>query len=481
LSGFATLLPAQCPTSTRAAPDIRPACEDRGVSAALASVTHDRCEPGDELIAFLYPDVSGLNRGRAVPARDLERRLATGVGWVPADQAITVLGPLAEPNPWGTIGDLRLVPDPATRTRVDLWPDRAALHFYLCEARTLDGEPWDACPRALLRSMLMRFAEETGLRLWAAFEHEFVLQGHTPAPAPPFSMESLRLAEPFGTQLSAALRLAGQELETFLPEYGDDQFEVTCAPREGLEAADAASIVRELVRDVARHQGWRASFTPIVRPDGSGNGLHLHMSFRGADGAPATYDDSRPGGLSLVAGRFAAGLLRHMPALCAVAAPTTVSYLRLQPHRWSAATSGLAEANREAVLRIPTTVRFGGATAAEDTRLELRIADGASSPHLVLALAVAAGLEGIREALEPPPVLSGSLDGLPPDERERLGLDAVPGSLGQALDAFLADELFRAVVSDDLRTAFVSMKRAELALLDGVSDEDACARYAALY
>jgi glutamine synthetase len=193
------------------------------------------------------------------------------------------------------------------------------------------------------------------------------------------------------------------------------------------------------------------------------------------------HDDSRPGGLALVGARFAAGILRHLPALCAVAAPTTVSYLRLRPHRWSAATSGLAEANREAVLRIPTAVAFGGATAAEGTRLELRVADGAASPHLVLALAVAAGLEGIREALEPPPVLSGNLDELAPDERARLGLDAVPRSLGQALDAFLADELFRAVVSDDLRSAFASMKRAELALLDDVSDEDACARYAARY
>jgi glutamine synthetase len=441
----------------------------------------DRCEPGDELVAFLYPDVSGLNRGRAVPVRELERRLATGVGWVPADQAITVLGPLAEPNPWGSLGDLRLVPDPATRTRVDLWPDHPALHFYLCEARTLDGEPWDACPRALLRRMLERLTDETGLRLWAAFEHEFVLSGHVAAPAPPFSMESLRLAEPFGTQLSAALRLAGQELETFLPEYGDDQFEVTCTPREGLEAADAASIVRELVRDVARRQGWRASFAPLVRPDGSGNGLHVHMSFRTADGAPATYDGSRPGGLALVAGRFAAGVLAHLPALCAVAAPTAVSYLRLQPHRWSAATSCLAAGNREAVLRIPTPIGFGGGTATEGTRLELRIADGACSPHLVLALAVAAGLEGIREELDPAPVLSGDFERLPADERERLGLDAVPRSLEQALDAFAADALVRAVVSDDLRHAYCSMKRAELAMLGGASEEEACARYAAVY
>jgi hypothetical protein len=74
--------------------------------------------PGDELVAFLYADATGPSRGRAVPAAELERRLQAGVGWVPADQAITVFGPLADPNPWGALGDLRLRPDPATATRV---------------------------------------------------------------------------------------------------------------------------------------------------------------------------------------------------------------------------------------------------------------------------------------------------------------------------------------------------------------------------
>jgi glutamine synthetase len=444
-------------------------------------VSGDQDVPGDELVAFLYPDASGLSRGRAIPARELAARMATGVGWVPADQAITVLGPLAEPNPWGSLGDLRLVPDPATGTRVDLWPDRPPLHFYLCEARTLDGAPWDACPRALLRRALERFTRETGLELRTAFEHEFVLTGHTPRPAPPFSMEALRLGEPFGSDLARALHLSGHELETFLPEYGSDQFEVTCHPREGLRAADAASTVRELVRDIARARGWRASFAPLPHPDGSGNGLHIHMSFRGADGAATTHEPGAPGGLSLVAARFAAGVLRHLQALAAVAAPTVVSYLRLQPHRWSASAACLAAGNREAVLRIPTPIGFGGAKVADETRLELRLADGACSPHLVLALTVLAGLEGITEALDPAPVLSGDLDAIPAGERQRLGLDTVPRSLAEALDAFEADDLVRSLVSADLRAGYTAMKRAEIGLLDGVDTAEACARYAALY
>ena len=421
-------------------------------------------EPGDELVAFLYADLSGLCRGRALPERRLARALATGVGWVPADQAITPLGPLAEPNPWGSLGDLRLVPDPATETRVALWPGVPPLHFFLCDARTPDGEPWDACPRALLRSALDRLGDETGLEVRAAFEHEFVLQGHTAAPAPAFSYEALRVVEPLGAELSAALRLAGLELENFLPEYGADQFEVTLAPRPGVAAADAAAIVRELVRETARRHGWRATFSPILDPEGSGNGLHLHLSFDGM------YDPARPGGLSVAAGRFAAGVLAHLPAICAVAAPSPVSYHRLLPHRWSAGAACLAAGNREAALRIPTPVTFAGRDPASQTRLELRVGDGACSPHLLLALVVLAGLRGLREELEPPPVLSD----FEPD-------GVLPGSLPEALAAFAADPLVQAEVPASLREAYVAMKRLEIELVDGLTPAEACARYARAY
>ncbi|HEY5057513.1 MAG TPA: glutamine synthetase family protein [Gaiellaceae bacterium] len=436
---------------------------------------------GDELVAFLYADLAGLNRGRTVPLHDLERRLATGVGWVPADQAITVFGPLGEPNPWGALGDLRLVPDPATATRVDLWPGLPPLHFYLCDARTLDGAPWNACPRALLQEALARFTAETGLTVWAAFEHEFVLEGHVASPPPAFTMEALRLAEPLGAHIAAALRLSGHELETFLPEYGANQFELTCAPRDALAAADEASIAREIVREVARRLGWRATFAPIPDPDGSGNGVHIHLSFRDASGAPVTFDAGRPGRLALAAGRFAAGVLRHVPAICAAAAPTAVSYLRLVPHRWSAGWSCLGERNRETVLRIPETIWFGGADPAAQLNLEFRAADGACSPHFALALVVLAGLEGMREQLEPPPLIAGDPEALSAEEREALGVCRLPGSLGEAVDAFELDALVQTEVSDDMRAGYTAMKRLEIALLDGVPAAEACARYARVY
>jgi glutamine synthetase len=75
---------------------------------------------GEDLVGFLHCDLSGLNRGRSVPASEVEGRMGSGVGWVPADQALTPFGPIAEPNPFGSLGDLRLLPDSSTETRVDL-------------------------------------------------------------------------------------------------------------------------------------------------------------------------------------------------------------------------------------------------------------------------------------------------------------------------------------------------------------------------
>src|ERR687886_2507280 len=92
---------------------------------------------GEELVGFLHCDLSGLNRGRSVLASELESRLEAGVGWVPADQALTPFGPIAEPNPWGSTGDLRLLPDRDSGVRAEL-PGVSPLHFFLCDAANTD-------------------------------------------------------------------------------------------------------------------------------------------------------------------------------------------------------------------------------------------------------------------------------------------------------------------------------------------------------
>jgi glutamine synthetase len=435
---------------------------------------------GEELVGFLHCDLSGLNRGRSVLASELESRLETGVGWVPADQALTPFGPIAEPNPWGSTGDLRLLPDRDSGVRVEL-PDVSPLRFYLCDAADTDGSAWDSCPRTLLKDALARLEREAGLRLVASFEHEFLLLSPTLEPGPGFSFEAQRRVEPFGPLVMAALRQAGLEPEAFLPEYGEGQFEIPCAPAAGLVAADRAAATREVVREVARTLGYRASFAPIAEPEGVGSGVHVHMSLADAEGRPASYDPERPGGLSTTAARFAAGILEHLPALCAFTAPSVVSHLRLGPHHWSAGFGYMAERDREAAIRIPPLVRLSGSDSARQFNLEFRAADAAACPHLALAVLVLAGLRGIEEALPEPHLMQGDPSELDEAERRRLGIRPLPDSLEDALAALESDAVVRSWLSKDLLDCYLSLKRTEISLLDGTSPKGACERYLRVY
>ncbi len=435
--------------------------------------------PGDELVMFLHTDLSGLSRGRGFPVADLDARLRSGVGWVPADQALTAFGPIADPNPWGPMGDLRLLPDPSAKVRVDLWPEASPLHFYLCDATHTDGSPWDSCPRTFLRDALARLESEAGLRVVSGFEQEIFLRGATQGPG--FTMEAHRAVEPFGPLVMAGLAQAAQEPEMFLPEYGPGQFEMTCSPAEGVAGADRASIIREVVREVARRLGYRATFAPIVDPAGVGNGVHIHLSFLDADGRPATFDAARPGRVSEAAGRFTAGVLRHLPALCAITAPSVVSYLRLTPHRWSAGFTAFAERNREAAVRIAPTVDLPGSDPAAQLNLEFRAADATACPHLALGVLVLAGLQGIREGYDVPELVQQDPTTLSDDEARRLGVRPLPSSLQEALGELERDEVVRGWFSKDLFDCYVSLKRTEIGLLEGLPPEEQCTRYADVY
>ena len=422
-------------------------------------------------------DLVAAVRGRSVRARDLDDHLAAGVGWVPADLSLTAFGGIVDPNPFGSLGDLRLIPDIASRVRVDLGGD-TPLDVVLADLHELDGAPWPACPRRFLLDALAALEAETGLRLRASFEQEFQMPIGAPSP-PPFSLEAQRRAEPFPSLVMAALEEAGIEPEMFVPEYGQDQYEIPCAPAIGVAAADRAILAREVIREVARACGHRASFTPIADPDGGGNGVHIHLSLVGADGASAM---GAGGALSATAGAFAAGILRHSRALIVLTAPTPPSFIRLQPHRWSAGIAALADGNREALLRIPGASAIGGRSADAQLRLEYRAADATACPHLALGAIVHAGLAGIRDGLEPPRILHGDHDALDAADLAVYTATTLPATLGEALDALEADEVAADWLPPLLLEAYLGVKRWEIAAAEADADARAtCARYAAAY
>ena len=437
--------------------------------------------PFPALVSVVTTDFAAVTRGRPVPEDRLDHTAQAGIGWVPANISLTPFNVIADPNPWGSCGDLRIVPDVAARYRTTRTGSATPLDLVMGDIVELDGTPWNACSRTFLKHALADLTARTGLSVTAAFEQEFQLAGDGRPPAHAFSVEALRRADPFAPQLAACLAEAGVEPEMVLAEYGADQFEVTHAPTDALRAADRAIAIREITREVARNLARPATFSPKPSLEGVGNGVHIHFSFTTADGAPATYAADRPGGLSDIAGAFCAGILRHLPALTAFTASSVASYYRLVPHSWSSSYTWLAERDREAALRICPTVSIGGRDPARQYNIEFRAADASANPYLALGVLVRAGLSGIAAGLTTPPLVTGDPSRMTETERAEKGLRRLPESLSAALAAFEADTTVAGWFDPIVRESFVGMKRAEMAMLEGLDRAAICERYRAVY
>ncbi len=433
-----------------------------------------------DLVALVCCDLGAIVRGRSLLASALGEQLDAGVSWVPANHSLTPHGPLADRTPFDSTGDLRLLPDPDTHIRVEADARASALELVLCDIVETDGAAWECCPRRFLRDALEELEGELGARLIASFEHEFQLSSEEP-PAAPFSLEAQRRAEPFAADVMGALVEAGTRPERFFAEFAAHQFEIPVEAAEGVAGADRSVVLKEVVREIARRHGLRASFAPLLDPAGPGNGAHIHLNLIDAAGRPLLYDAARPACLSELGGRFAAGILRHAGALSALSAPSPISSVRLTPHRWSAGAVCLARRNREALLRIPPLVELGGAEPAGQLRLEYRGADATANPYLALGALVRAGLDGVRAGLPAPPILDRDPARLDGAEAERYGVGALPASLGESLRALAEDETARTWMTPRLYEAYVAVKRAELAAVADLDIGEVCRRYAAIY
>lgn len=433
-----------------------------------------------QLTNILCTDLVAISRGRAFPTSDLENYLNSGVGWVPADQALTPFDTIAD-NPWGSHGDLRLMPDPATEVKVDVLPNVAPLHFFLADITNLDGTPWDCCSRGFLKKALQDLETLAGIKVISAFEHEFVLGNNTLPKRPAFSLEAFRNSEPFGRLLVEALQQAGQEPEMFLPEYSANQFEITCKPSDALVAADRAVIIKILARDIAHRLGLECSFAPKVNAESGGSGVHIHYSFVDQQDQPLTYDPDGPAGMSKLAAQFAAGIVAHMPALCSFTAPSVLSYLRLQPHHWSSAYTCLGAMNREATLRICPVSELLGTDIARQFNLEYRAADALANPYLALGVLIRAGIEGIKNEMPCPSLLNRDPGEYSTRELEDMQVKRLPQSLSEALVALQNDRIVCDWFSSDLLQCYLSVKNNEINAVADLEIDAMIKRYMDIY
>jgi glutamine synthetase len=270
-----------------------------------------------------------------------------------------------------------------------------------------------------------------------------------------FATSGMNLANPVVIDFIRALKQQGLEVEKYYPEYGGGQYEVVYKFSDALKAADNQIIFRETARGIAKNHGLVASFMPKPFQHAAGCGAHFHISLW-REGQNLFYDRENEYNLSETGRHFIGGVLQHLKAICAFTAPTVTSYKRLVPHNWASAYGCYGPDNREAAVRI---VQSSKGKEEKTLHLEFKPIDGTCNPYLALTAILSAGLQGIKNKVDPGQGLSVDPADLTEEEREKMGIFCLPESLGAAVEALKEDSFFKSVMGEVLYDEYIKLKR----------------------
>ena len=416
-------------------------------------------EAGLRLVRFLWCGNDGTVRAKSSARHGLEGRLEAGIGLTVAMQAMNGLDQLQPVPGMGPVGEIRLVPDLDTFRALPYAPHTGAV---LTDHVRLDGVPAAVCQRSFLKRMEARVAER-GLVLRVSFENEFSLATKVDGAYVPidsglcFSTISATAAQDYAEDLAAALDAQEIPLEQYYAELGHGQQEISTGHAPAMVAVDEQLLVRETIRAIARRHGLVASLAPKPWPDNAGNGGHVHFSLWDGE-RNRFYDGARADGLSDDARSFMAGVLAHLPGLCALTAPSFNSYHRIVPQYWAGAFVCWGFDNREAPVRVAST--FRGAEEAS-TNAELKACDATCNPYLAVGGLIAAGLDGLERGLDLPEPVDVDPATIPDDERVRRGIVRLPATQAEALDALAADALLLSTLGSVLAESYLAVRRSE--------------------
>jgi glutamine synthetase len=408
-----------------------------------------------------FADVHGSAKGKLVPLEHLDDVLRVGAGFAGPSIWGTGLprtGARSEYYARGDIGTVQPLP----------WMPGVAR---LVGDGFVDGEPFDACPRQVLRRACARLAQR-GWTLRTGIEPEFFLlkrEGDRWLPAddhdrldkPSYDLKSLARQAGFLHELQAALKSAGLDVLQLDHEDAHGQYEVNFAHDEALRSADHLMLFKLAAHALAEARGMVFSMMPKPFADQPGSGLHFHVSLW--DGERCLFEPTPRGGpsselaepLSTLGRRFVAGVLAHSAALCALAAPTVNSYKRLTVGKslsgttWAPAYVAHGPNNRTALVRtLPG-------------RFEWRLPDAAANPYLATAALIAAGLDGIDRQLDAAAARTEDLFEWPLARIRAEGIELLPQSLDAALDALQADRVIQDALGAALTREYLHLKREE--------------------
>ncbi|MEM8822579.1 MAG: glutamine synthetase family protein [Pseudomonadota bacterium] len=400
-------------------------------------------------------ELNGILRGRSVPAARAEKALAEGLPWVPANITIGALNTLPADNPFGPVGEIRLLPDPAAKVSIPRGT-APAFDLVLCDLAERDGSPWSCCPRSALKAAVSDLEGETGLTLRVAFEHEFTVFGLNEPTHVAFSLSAGRAGAALAEKVLSILDSGGFTLDQFVAEYAPSQYEIAGQPADPVTAADRTVLTLEAIRAAARDLGLRASFLPKADSKAAGNGVHVHVSIWRGDRNVTVGENWITPELE----PFLAGLLHAAEPLTLLSNTTCNSYARYRPQSWVGSYICAGLMNREAMLRVvPRQTAADGSHPG--ATIEYRTSDATANVYLMLTALIRAGLDGMSAGLPPVANVAEDPQTLGESRRAAMNLRHLPTSM----EAVMTDDNLASMsawLGPDLSAAYAACRRNDL-------------------
>ncbi|MBL8051129.1 MAG: type I glutamate--ammonia ligase [Anaerolineales bacterium] len=411
-----------------------------------------------KFLSLQFTDVLGSVKSVDMPIRHLEGVLEDGA-WFDGS-SVEGFARIQE-------SDMRLKIDPDTYAVLPWSAENSKRARVFCDIYTPAGDPFPGDPRGALKRILKKL-DEKGWKFNIGPEPEFFLfkatNGHGVHPAPHdtggyFDFSSFDEAVVVRTALMDALDAMGLDVEVGHHEVALGQHEIDFRFADALKTADNVLTLKYTVKAIAAQHGLVASFMPKPVFGINGSGMHCHQSlFDTKSGDNLFFDAKDTAHLSPLAYSFIAGQLAHARALAGVVAPTVNSYKRLVPGYEAPVYIGWAQQNRSALIRIP---RY---TEGRDksVRAELRFPDPSANPYLAFTAMLAAALDGIDKKMEAPKPLNNiNLYHLNKEERTKLGVTELPGSLAESLGELEKNAVVKEAFGDFLFEAYLRAKYEE--------------------
>ncbi len=421
--------------SLKTAKDVVKFCEDRDI----------------EIIQLWFVDILGQLKAVSITRHELATALAEGAG---------IDGSSVEGFARIFESDLVAMPDVSTFQLLPWKVNDQPVGRLICDILNPDGSPYPGDPRGVLKRMVKKL-EKGGMTAYLGPELEYFyfksMKDRTLLDAAGYFDQ---VPDDIGTELRSrtveALQAMEIQVEAAHHEVAHSQHEIDLRYADALKMADQTITYRYVVKEMARQGGYYASFMPKPVYGQNGSGMHVHQSIFKA-GKNLFFDSKDKQHLSKTARAYLAGLLKHMREIAAVTNQWVNSYKRLVPGFEAPVYVAWAQRNRSALIRIP--IYKPGKEKA--TRIELRCPDPACNPYLAFSVMLAAGLRGVEEGYTLRTAVEEDIYEMNAEERKKHGIESLPGSLSEAVDALEKSKLVRDTLGEHVFQKFVENKRIE--------------------